>query len=141
MPSVSIYTDGASAGNPGPGGYAALIVQGDQSYEIYGGFRLTTNNRMELFAAIAGLEALKESCAVRLYSDSQYLVDSLNQGWVEEWQAKGWHKSKKEPVPNQDLWKRLLALLDKHQVVFQWVEGHAGNPFNERANYLAQPVQ
>jgi len=138
MKTITIYTDGASSGNPGPGGYAAVIVQGRQRREITGGFRQTTNNRMELYAAIAGLEAMQGSQAVRLVSDSQYLVESIKQGWVQVWQAKGWRKTKKERVPNADLWRRLLALLEQHQVEFEWVEGHAGDPFNERANRLAQ---
>ncbi len=138
MNSVTIYTDGASSGNPGPGGYAAVIIDGRRRREISGGFRLTTNNRMELFAAITGLEALAGSRSVRLYSDSQYLVESLNQGWVQTWKSKGWRKTKKERVPNADLWQRLLTLLERHQVVFRWVEGHSGEPLNERANWLAQ---
>jgi ribonuclease HI len=138
MTSLTIYTDGASSGNPGPGGYAAVIISGRQRQEVSGGFRMTTNNRMELYAAIAGLESLQGRQVVKLYSDSQYLVESLNQGWVQAWQAKGWRKTKKEKVPNSDLWKRLLRLLEKHQVVFEWVEGHSGHPLNERANWLAQ---
>ncbi len=138
MNTLTIYTDGASSGNPGPGGYAAVIVDGRRRREIWGGFRLTTNNRMELYAAIAGLEALPGGRAVRLFSDSQYLVESLNQGWAQTWKAKGWRKTRKERVPNADLWQRLLALLEKHQVVFRWVEGHSGEPLNERANWLAQ---
>jgi ribonuclease HI len=138
MNTVTIYTDGASSGNPGPGGYAAVIVQDRRQREISGGFRLTTNNRMELFAAIASLETLAASSKVRLFSDSQYLVESLRQGRVRAWQAKGWRKTRKERVPNADLWQRLLALLEKHQVTFEWIEGHAGDPLNERANQLAQ---
>lgn len=138
MAILSIYTDGASSGNPGPGGYAAVIVDGQRKREISGGFRLTTNNRMELYAAIAGLEALEGSQPVRVYSDSQYLVESLNQGWVQIWKSKRWRKTKKEKVVNADLWQRLLELLEKRRVTFEWVEGHAGHPLNERANRLAQ---
>ncbi len=138
MNTLTIYTDGASSGNPGPGGYAAVIVDGRRLREISGGFRLTTNNRMELYAAIAGLEALPAGSAVRLYSDSQYLVESLRQGWVQTWKAKGWRKTQKSRIPNADLWKRLLTLMEKHRVTFEWVEGHAGDPLNERANWLAQ---
>lgn len=135
---ITIYTDGASSGNPGPGGYAAVIVADRRRREIAGGFRQTTNNRMELFAAIAGLEALQGGQIVRLVSDSQYLVESINQGWVRTWKSKGWRKTKKEKVPNADLWQRLLGQLERHTVTFEWMEGHAGHPLNERANWLAQ---
>lgn len=138
MTTLSIYTDGASSGNPGPGGYAAVVVDGRRKREIAGGFRLTTNNRMELYAAIAALESLEGSQPVRIFSDSQYLVESLNQGWVQAWKAKGWRKTKKVRVLNTDLWQRLLGLIEKRQVAFEWVEGHAGHPLNERANRLAQ---
>lgn len=135
---ITIYTDGASSGNPGPGGYAAVIVQGRRRREISGGFRLTTNNRMELYAAIAGLEVLPQGSRVRIFSDSSYLVESIRNGRVEAWKARGWRRTKKERVPNADLWQRLLSLLEMHQVTFEWVEGHSGDPLNERANWLAQ---
>lgn len=138
MNSVSIYTDGASSGNPGPGGYAAVIVEGRRRREVSGGFRLTTNNRMELYAVIAGLESLPEGSVVRVFSDSQYLVENLRQGRVDAWRSRGWRKTKKEAVPNADLWRRLLDLLESRRVTFEWVEGHAGDPLNERANRLAQ---
>lgn len=138
MNTLTIYTDGACTGNPGPGGYAAVIVEGGRRREISGGFRLTTNNRMELYAAIAGLEALTDRSMVRMFSDSQYLVESIQQGRVQAWKEKGWRKTKKERIPNSDLWQRLLSLLERHQVTIEWVEGHAGDPLNERANWLAQ---
>ncbi len=135
--SVTIYTDGACIGNPGPGGYAAILIYGDQRKEIFGGLNNTTNNRMELLAAIKGLEALKGGCDVTLYSDSQYLVDSMKQGWAKRWQARGWNRNKKDPALNADLWKRLLELCEFHEVNFQWTRGHVGTPENERCDYLA----
>ncbi|GAB4381125.1 MAG: hypothetical protein Kow0042_31550 [Calditrichia bacterium] len=134
---VLIYTDGACTGNPGPGGYAAILLYGDNRKEISAGYRKTTNNRMELMAAIAGLEALKMPCRVTLYSDSRYLVDSITKGWVYQWQTKGWMRNKHEPALNSDLWERLLPLLEKHQVEIVWVRGHADTPENIRADELA----
>lgn len=134
---VSIYTDGACEPNPGSGGYGAILIHGDIRMELHGGFSMTTNNRMEIYGAIAGLEALKTSCKVRLHSDSKYLVDSMSKGWVLRWKAKDWWRTKKDKAINADLWKRLLTACDKHQVEFVWVKGHAGNPENERADLLS----
>jgi ribonuclease HI len=134
---VTLYTDGACEPNPGPGGYAVVLIHGGKRKELSGGFRSTTNNRMELMAAIKGLEALKEPCRARLYSDSEYLVRAMTQGWVQRWKARGWRRADKQPAANPDLWERLLALCQEHQVEFIWVKGHAGNPENERCDYLS----
>ena len=140
---VDIYTDGAARGNPdGPGGYGTVLEYRDtkgnlHTKELSQGYRKTTNNRMELMAAIAGLEALNRPCQVNLYSDSQYLVDAFNQHWIENWVRKGWKRGKNEPVKNIDLWKRLLAAKEPHQVTFIWVKGHDGHPQNERCDALA----
>ncbi len=137
---VTIYTDGACTGNPGPGGYGVVLEFGEHRREVSGGYRRTTNNRMELMGPIAGLEALKESCAVILYSDSRYVVDAMSKGWAKRWQASGWMRNKKETAINPDLWARLLALCDQHDVEFLWVRGHAGIPQNERCDQLAVQV-
>ena len=137
MKEVSLYTDGACRGNPGRGGWGAILVYGKFEKEMSGGEPLTTNNRMELMAAIEGLGALKESCRVTLYSDSKYLVDAFNEGWVYGWRDRGWRKADKSPTLNVDLWETLLALLEKHRVTFIWVKGHAGHPYNERCDRLA----
>jgi ribonuclease HI len=137
LKSVTIYTDGACIGNPGPGGYAAVLIYQGKRKEISGGFNNTTNNRMELMAVIKGLEALKERCKVTLYSDSQYLVDSINKGWVKRWRARGWKRNKREYAQNVDLWQRILELCDKHKVEFKWTRGHVGTPENERCDSLA----
>jgi ribonuclease HI len=129
---ITIYTDGGCEPNPGRGGYGAILMYGPKRKELSGGFRLTTNNRMELYAAIAALEALKEPCKVKLVSDSKYLVESMTQGWVENWEKKGWKKAK-----NPDLWQRIVALCQTHHVKFIWVKGHAENPHNERCDVLA----
>ena len=134
---VEIFTDGACSGNPGPGGYGTILKYGGREREISGGEAETTNNRMELMAAIVGLEALKEKCSVTLYSDSKYLVDAIKCGWVVKWRANGWMRNKKEPALNVDLWKRLMELLDRHEVELVWVKGHAGHPENERCDRLA----
>ena len=134
---VTIYTDGACIGNPGPGGYGAVLLHSGARRELSGGFRLTTNNRMEILAAIEGLAALKEACSVTLYSDSRYLVDAMEKGWAERWRANAWRRNKKERAVNPDLWQRLLDLAAKHDVAFKWVRGHAGNRENERADSLA----
>ncbi len=140
---VTIYTDGAARGNPeGPGGYGAILQYIDSKGEMHerelsAGYKKTTNNRMELMAAIAGLEALVKPCRVELYSDSKYLIDAFNQHWVEGWLQRGWRKADKSPVKNVDLWKRLLAAMEPHQVQFQWVRGHDGHPENERCDLLA----
>ena len=136
MKEVELYTDGACRGNPGKGGYGAILVYGRYEKEISGGERETTNNRMELMAAIAGLTALKEPCKVKLYSDSKYLVDAYNQGWVYAWRAGGWRRGKDE-LKNPDLWERLFTLTEKHEVVFIWVKGHNGHDYNERCDALA----
>jgi len=137
QPDVIIYTDGACSGNPGPGGYGIVLIAGDKRKEVYGGFRVTTNNRMEMTAAVEALKALKRECNVLLYSDSKYLVDSITKGWVYNWQRKGWMRTNTEKALNSDLWKELLPLLKKHKVVLKWVKGHADNPENEVADRLA----
>lgn len=140
---VKIYTDGAARGNPdGPGGYGTVLEYVDSKGELHTrelsqGYKRTTNNRMELMAVIAGLEALNRPCQVELYSDSKYVVDAFNQHWVENWVKKGWKRGKNEPVKNQDLWERLLAVKERHQVTFSWVKGHDGHPQNERCDTLA----
>lgn len=137
MKKVILYTDGACSGNPGSGGYAAILLYNGNSKEISGGERETTNNRMELSAMIAGLEALKEPCEVELYSDSKYVIDSIEKGWVYSWRNNNWRKSDKKPALNRDLWEKLLMLLEIHKVSFVWVKGHAGNTYNERCDTLA----
>lgn len=134
---VTIYTDGGCEPNPGAGGYGALVVCGNQTREISGGFQLTTNNRMEIFAAIAGLEALTAPSQVTLVSDSRYVVDSMTLSWAKRWRANGWWRTKKERAVNADLWERLLALCERHRVTFEWVKGHAGHEQNERCDVLA----
>jgi ribonuclease HI len=135
---VTIYTDGACDPNPGgPGGYGVVMVADGKKKELSGGFRATTNNRMELMAAIIGLEALKTPSQVRLYSDSSYLVRAMTKGWVKRWQANDWWRTKSERAVNVDLWERLLELCGLHEVKFIWVQGHAGNPNNERCDQLA----
>lgn len=140
---VTIYTDGSARGNPdGPGGYGAIIVYVDakgiaHEREYSAGYKKTTNNRMELMAAIAGLEALTKPCSVRIYSDSQYLVKAFIEHWLEGWIKKGWTRGKNEPVKNIDLWKRLLKAMEPHQVEYEWVRGHNGHPMNERCDVLA----
>ncbi len=135
---IHIYTDGASLGNPGPGGWAALVRSGGRTRELSGGFRLTTNNRMELYAAIAALESLDGPANVRLTSDSRYLVEGITRGWAEQWRAKGWRQTRNRPTPNADLWARLLTAAARHTVHWEWVRGHAGHRENERADQLAQ---
>ena len=138
MPEVAIYTDGGCIDNPGPGGYGAILLHKDRRKELSGGFRRTTNNRMEILAAIKALEALKGKCCVTIYSDSQYLVNAIEQGWASRWQSHGWWRNRKERAINPDLWECLLSLVDKHEVRFKWVRGHAGHPENERADELAR---
>lgn len=134
---VTIYTDGACLGNPGPGGYGAVLLYGPHRQEISGGFRLTTNNRMEIMAVIAALEALKELCRITLYSDSQYVVNAMAQGWARRWKTNGWKRNQREEAVNPDLWERLLDLCDQHQVEFRWLRGHSGIAENERCDQLA----
>ncbi len=137
MKKVELYTDGACRGNPGNGGWGAILVYGKREKELSGGEAMTTNNRMELMAAIAGMEALKEPCEITLTSDSKYLTDAINKGWLESWKAKGWKKADKSAVLNVDLWTRIDELLKIHKVTFVWVHGHMGHPYNERCDVLA----
>ena len=137
MKKIEIYTDGACRGNPGPGGWGAVLVYGKNEKELSGGEAETTNNRMELTAAIEGLAALREPCEVTLYSDSKYLVDAINLGWAESWRARGWRKSGNEAAKNPDLWEKLFSLLSQHTVTFEWVRGHNGHDYNERCDRLA----
>ncbi len=134
---VTIYTDGACQGNPGPGGYGVVLLYGDLRRELSGGFRLTTNNRMEILAAIEGLSALRERCAVTLYTDSQYLSNAITKGWAKRWRANCWKRNKNDYALNPDLWERLLELCGRHEVTFVWVRGHAGNTENERCDFLS----
>lgn len=134
---VEIYTDGACLGNPGPGGYGIVLRYGDHRREISGGYRLTTNNRMELMAAIKALQALTRPVPVILHSDSRYLVDAMEKGWAKKWRANGWRRNKRERTLNPDLWETLLDLCTEHVVQFRWVRGHAGEAENERCDSLA----
>ena len=137
MKTVTIYTDGACSGNPGPGGWGAILMYGGFQKELSGGEAHTTNNRMELTGVITALEALKEPCAVELYSDSKYVIDALEKGWAWGWKKRGWIKSDKKPALNPDLWEQLLTLVSQHQVTYHWVKGHAQNPKNTRCDELA----
>ena len=134
---VTIYTDGACTGNPGAGGYGAVIIDGDRREEISGGYKLTTNNRMEMMGAIAALKSLKDKSRVKLHSDSKYIVDAVVKGWAKKWQANGWKRNSKERAKNPDLWQELLDLCQIHDVEFAWVKGHAGIPENEKCDRLA----
>lgn len=137
MRHVDIYTDGACRSNPGKGGWGAVLVCDGHEKELSGGEPMTTNNRMELTAAIAALSALKEPCEVTLTSDSKYLIDAIEKGWAVSWRQRGWKKGDKSPALNPDLWEKLLGLLETHKVSFVWVRGHAGHPYNERCDKLA----
>lgn len=137
MKEIDIYTDGACSGNPGPGGWGVVLIYQENKKELSGYQPETTNNRMELFAAIQGLSALKESCVVNLYSDSSYLVNAFEKHWIEKWQRNGWKTSTKTPVENQDLWKLLLIHVRKHQVRFIKVKGHSDNQYNNRCDEMA----
>ena len=137
MKTVQIFTDGACSGNPGPGGWGAILHYGTAEKELSGGAAETTNNRMELTGVISALAALKEPCQVLLTTDSKYVVDSITKGWVYGWKKRGWVKSDKKPALNVDLWEQLLPLLERHKVTFHWVKGHAGHPENERCDQLA----
>ena len=137
MKHVDIFTDGACSGNPGPGGYGAILRFGAHERELSQGFAETTNNRMELSGAIEALKLLKEPCQVTLYSDSQYLANGINKGWAKKWRANGWMRNKTEPALNADLWEELLRLCEIHQVEIVWIKGHAGHPENERCDRLA----
>ncbi len=137
MKTVNIYTDGACSGNPGPGGYGAILVYHEYERELSEGFAETTNNRMELLGAIKALELLKEPCRVLLTSDSKYLVDGINLGWAKKWKSNNWFKPDKKKAQNTDLWEQLLVLNERHDVTYVWVKGHAGHPYNERCDQLA----
>jgi len=137
MKKVTLYTDGACSGNPGPGGYGVILEHGKHTKELSAGFRDTTNNRMEMMAVIAGLSALKEPCEVTVVSDSRYVVDAVEKGWARKWQANGWMRTKKEKARNADLWRQLLRLLEKHRVTLTWIPGHSDHPQNERCDRLA----
>ena len=137
MKRVEIYTDGACSGNPGPGGYGVILKSNNHIKELSAGYKNTTNNRMELRAVIAGLQALKKKCNVKIYSDSKYIVDAIKNGWAERWKSNNWYRNKKEKALNPDLWDQLLTLIARHQVDFNWVRGHAGHPENERCDELA----
>lgn len=134
---IIIYSDGACTGNPGKGGYGAVIIDGDRREELSGGYQLTTNNRMEMMGAIAALESLKSNSQVKLHSDSKYIVDAVTKGWAKKWQANRWRRNRKEMAKNPDLWQELLDLCKIHDVEFVWVKGHAGIPENERCDRLA----
>ena len=134
---VTIYTDGACSGHPGPGGYGAILMYGQHKKELSGGDPNTTNNRMELMGVITALKALNRPCQVNLYTDSQYVVNAIEKGWAKKWQANGWMRNKKDKALNPDLWQSLLDLLEIHQVTFHWVKGHAENPYNNRCDELA----
>ena len=137
MKLVTIYTDGACSGNPGPGGWGAILEYMGHEKELSGGEKNTTNNRMELTAVIKALQALKEPCTVELYSDSKYVIDALEKGWAVGWRKRGWIKSDKKPALNPDLWDTLLTLVETHDVRYHWVKGHASNPKNNRCDELA----
>lgn len=137
MKSVEIFTDGACKGNPGPGGYGAILRYNGYEKEVSGGEANTTNNRMELLAVIEAFKLLKEPCLVTLYSDSQYVCNAIEKGWAKKWQQNGWMRNKKEPALNKELWAELLDLIEKHNVKIVWVKGHAGHPENERCDKLA----
>lgn len=134
---ILMFTDGGCRGNPGPGGYCAIIDDGEKRTELFRGYRLTTNNRMELMACIVGLESLKKAADVILHSDSRYVVDGMTKGWARRWCSRNWMRTKTEAAENADLWSRLLELCDRHRVTFVWVRGHAGHPENERCDQLA----
>ena len=137
MKKVNIYTDGACKGNPGPGGWGAILVYKGIEREMSGGDASTTNNRMELTAVIEALEALKEPCEVELCSDSRYVLDALTKGWAVSWRANGWKKADKKPALNSELWDRLLTLTERHKMSYVWVKGHEGHPYNERCDAMA----
>lgn len=137
MKEVTLYTDGACKGNPGPGGFAAILVYKSMEKVISGGEKETTNNRMELSGVISGLKALKEPCLVKLVSDSKYVIDGLSKGWAQKWKENGWVKSDKQKALNSELWDELLLLCEKHTLSYQWIKGHDGHPYNERCDAIA----
>lgn len=132
-----MYTDGGALGNPGPGGFGVVLLYKQHRKELSGGYRLTTNNRMELMAVIAGLEKLNQPCDITLYTDSRYIADAISKGWAKRWKASGWRRNPKEAALNPDLWERVLSLLEQHQINVVWVKGHAGNTENERCDQLS----
>lgn len=134
---VIIYSDGACSGNPGPGGYGTVLIYNKHRRELSGGYKDTTNNRMEIMAIIKGLEVLNTRCRVTIYSDSRYVVDAIEKGWVDKWRSNDWMRNKKEKALNVDLWKRLIVLLEQHNVTFKWVKGHSDNEENQRCDLLA----
>jgi len=138
MKKINIYTDGACSGNPGPGGYGAVLLYNGKRKELSAGYRMTTNNRMEILGVIKSLEALHEPCDVMLYSDSRYVVDAIEKGWLKKWQANNWMRTKTDKALNVDLWKQMLTLLGTHCVTFNWVKGHASNQENNRCDELAR---
>lgn len=138
MKTVTIYTDGACSGNPGPGGFGIVIIYNDVRRELSGGFKLTTNNRMEIIAVVEALKFLKQPCNVNLYSDSKYVIDAIKKGWVDKWKKNNWYRTKSQKASNIDLWQELLKLLAIHNVNFIWVKGHNDNKENERCDYLAR---
>lgn len=138
MSEVDLYTDGACSGNPGAGGYGVILIHAPHTKELSGAYRETTNNRMELMAVIKGLAALRKPCLVNLYSDSRYIVDAMNKGWVRRWQSNNWMRNKNEPAKNIDLWIQILELAGQHQVRWNWVKGHATNTYNNRCDQLAR---
>ncbi|MCL2843761.1 MAG: ribonuclease HI [Oscillospiraceae bacterium] len=137
MKQIKLYTDGACSGNPGPGGWGAVLLFGRHKKELSGGEAETTNNRMELMGVIRGLEALNEPCQVDLYTDSQYIVNAIEKRWVYKWKSNNWMRDKKEPAKNPDLWQEVLGLMETHKVKFHWVKGHADNVYNNRCDELA----
>ena len=137
MKQVNVYTDGACSGNPGPGGWGAILVYKGTRKELSGGEAQTTNNRMEKTAVLRALEALKEPCRVVLCSDSKYVIDALSKGWAKKWRANGWKRGDKKPALNPDLWEQLLNACERHEIEYQWIKGHAGHPENERCDELA----
>ena len=137
MKEVTIYTDGACRGNPGPGGYGAILIYGQHKKAVSGGFRHTTNNRMEMTAVIAGLKALTKQCKVNLYTDSRYISDAVNKDWINKWKLRNWMRTNTDPVKNKDLWIELDDVRNKHQVSFYWVKGHSDNPLNNEVDEIA----
>ncbi len=137
MKKVLIYTDGSARGNPGPGGYGTLLLSGDNQKKLSGGFKKTTNNRMELMAVIMGLESLNQTCEVEVYSDSKYVINAMTRGWIIGWKSNGWAKKHKQILKNSDLWKRLDKAISLHSITWVWVKGHAGNRYNELCDQLA----
>ena len=137
MKEIEIFTDGACLGNPGPGGWGAILRYNGFEKEISGGSKDTTNNRMEIMAVIKALQSLKEPCCVNLFTDSQYICNAINKGWAQKWKQNNWKRNKNEPALNSDLWGTLLLLLEKHNVTFNWIKGHAGHSYNERCDVLA----